>query len=646
MDIMAAMAMGGSTLTASCCCCNSSFSSAASSKLLRVVRFPSRLQTHALLPALKSNGLPLKLRYNCSVPLIQLNGRQTRLVAAALNGNAGDKDEDVSDAERLLQQQKQLELAERMASGEFTVLPRKDRTQTIRRALANAGPVGRILANKLAHWEMEQRVEDALKMPETRGNLKAIVGEPFFLPLYKLFRIYGGVFRLTFGPKSFVIVSDPQVVKHLLKDNCKAYSKGILAEILEFVMGTGLIPADGDVWQVRRRALVPAVHRKYVAAMMGLFGKATQQLCNKLDVAATSGENVEMESLFSQLTLDIIGKAVFNYDFNSLSNGSGIVEAVYTAMQEAEARSVGIVPYWKVPLLRLIVPQQRRVTAALKLMNETLDNLIATCKRIVEAEDEEFEEEYINDQDPSILHFLLVSGDNVSNKQLRDDLMTLLIAGHETSAAVLTWTFYLLAQNPAATAKLQKEVDSVLGDKLPNTEDMKNLKYTSRVINESLRLYPQPPVLIRRSLESDVLGKYPIKKGEDIFISLWNLHRAPHLWENPEDFNPERWPLDQPAPTEVNQDYRYLPFGGGQRKCLGDMFATFETMTGLAMLVRRFSFKLTVGAPPVGMTTGATIHTTAGLHMTVTRRSHPLVTEEATLTNIEDDDLVKEYQSL
>jgi beta-ring hydroxylase len=126
--------------------------------------------------------------------------------------------------------------------------------------------------------------------------------------------------------KSFVIVSDPQVAKHLLKDNCKAYSKGILAEILEFVMGTGLIPADGDVWQVRRRAIVPAVHRKYVAAMMGLFGKATQQLCNKLDVAATSGESVEMESLFSQLTLDIIGKAVFNYDFNSLLNGSGIVE--------------------------------------------------------------------------------------------------------------------------------------------------------------------------------------------------------------------------------------------------------------------------------------------------------------------------------
>jgi beta-ring hydroxylase len=145
-------------------------------------------------------------------------------------------------------------------------------------------------------------------------------------------------------------------------------------------MGTGLIPADGDVWRVRRRAIVPAVHRKYVAAMMDLFGKATQQLCNKLDVAATSGESVEMESLFSQLTLDIIGKAVFNYDFNSLSNDTGIVEAVYIAMREAEDRSIGIFPYWKVPLLRLIVPRQQRVTAALKLINETLDNLIATCK--------------------------------------------------------------------------------------------------------------------------------------------------------------------------------------------------------------------------------------------------------------------------
>jgi beta-ring hydroxylase len=512
-------------------------------------------------------------------------------------------------------------LASRIASGEFTVSqPRTDILQNMRRLLGYAGPPGRALALQLANFEAQRRAAQAEKMPESRGDVGAIVGEPFFLPLYKLFKIYGGVFRLTFGPKSFVIVSDPLVAKHILKDNAKGYSKGILAEILEFVMGTGLIPADGQVWRVRRRAIVPAVHRKYVATMMGLFGRATQRLCDKLDEAAASKVDVEMESLFSRLTLDVIGKAVFNYEFDSLTNDTGIVEAVYVTLREAEDRSTAILPYWKIPILRAIVPRQQRVTKALNLINEILDTLIATCKRMVEEEDVQFEDEYMNDRDPSILHFLLAAGDEVSSKQLRDDLMTMLIAGHETSAAVLTWTFYLLAQNPGVVTKLQEEVDRVLADRAPTVEDMKDLRYTTRVINESLRLYPQPPVLIRRSLDSDMLGKFRISKGEDIFISTWNIHRSPKLWEHPESFMPERWPLDGADPTEVNQDYRYLPFGGGPRKCLGDMFATFEVVTALAMLVRRFDFSIAPGAPPVEMTTGATIHTSAGLLMSVNRR--------------------------
>ncbi|XP_024376898.1 protein LUTEIN DEFICIENT 5, chloroplastic [Physcomitrium patens] len=556
------------------------------------------------------------------VPHSSSDGR-ARTIRAALNG--GDKMEvvldDANEAERLRVLQKQDELASRIASGEFTVSqPSNDFLLTIRRILANSGPAGRALALQLAIYEARIKAEQSERMPESRGDVGAIVGEPFFKPLQKLFLIYGGVFRLTFGPKSFVIVSDPMVAKHLLKDNAKAYSKGILAEILEFVMGTGLIPADGEVWRVRRRAIVPAVHRKYVAAMMEVFGQATQRLCDKLDEAAVSETSVEMESLFSRLTLDVIGKAVFNYEFDSLSNDAGIVEAVYITLREAEDRSIAIFPYWNIPILRAIVPRQRRVAKALNLINEVLDNLIAICKRMVEEEDVQFEDEYVNDRDPSILHFLLAAGDEVSSKQLRDDLMTLLIAGHETSAAVLTWTFYLLAQNPGAVAKLQEEVDRVLGDRIPTVEDMKKLRYTTRVINESLRLYPQPPVLIRRSLESDMLGKYRINKGEDIFISTWNIHRSPYLWEDPESFLPERFPLDGPDPTESNQNFRYLPFGGGPRKCLGDMFATFENITALAMLVRRFEFALAPDAPPVGMTTGATIHTSNGLHMSVVRR--------------------------
>ncbi|KAE8009895.1 hypothetical protein FH972_006301 [Carpinus fangiana] len=539
---------------------------------------------------------------------------------ACSNGREPDSvDVGVKSVERLQEEKRRAELSARIASWEFTV-EQSGFPFVVMKSLSKLGVPSAIL-EFLFGWVDAH--EECAKIPEAKGSVSAIRSEAFFIPLYELYLRYGGIFRLNFGPKSFLIVSDPSISKHILRDNSKAYSKGILAEILEFVMGTGLIPADGEIWRVRRRAIVPALHKKYVAAMINLFGQATDRLCKKLDAAASDGEDVEMESLFSRLTLDIIGKAVFNYDFDSLTNDTGIVEAVYTVLREAEDRSVAPIPIWDIPIWKDISPRQRKVAASLKLINDTLDDLIAICKRMVDEEELQFHEEYMNEQDPSILHFLLASGDDFSSKQLRDDLMTMLIAGHETSAAVLTWTFYLLSKEPSVMSKLQEEVDSVLGDQFPTIEDMKKLKYTTRVINESLRLYPQPPVLIRRSLEDDVLGKYPIRRGEDIFISVWNLHRSPKLWDDASKFKPERWPLDGPNPNETNQNFRYLPFGGGPRKCVGDLFASYETVVALAMLVRQFNFQLAVGAPPVEMTTGATIHTTDGLNMTVTKRIKP-----------------------
>lgn len=553
--------------------------------------------------------------------------RSIRCSSSSDGGSPESQSEDsskqaVKEVERLLEEKRREELATRIASGEFTV----SQSGLAPSILSKLGPVGKLLEGFISMLGGGgPRDGDRPEIPQARGSMAAVGGQAFFIPLYELFLTYGGIFRLNFGPKSFLIVSDPEIAKHILKDNSKAYSKGILAEILEFVMGQGLIPADGEIWRVRRRAIVPALHQKYVTAMINLFGEASYRLCEKLDTAASDAEDVEMESLFSRLTLDIIGKAVFNYDFDSLSVDNGIVEAVYAVLREAEMRSTSPIPTWEIPIWKDISPRQKKVNEALRLINTILDELIAICKRMVEQEELQFHEEYINEQDPSILHFLLASGDDVTSKQLRDDLMTMLIAGHETSAAVLTWTFYLLSQEPRVMSKLQEEVDSVLGDRFPTIEDMKKLKYTTRVINESLRLYPQPPVLIRRSLMDDVLGKYPITKGEDIFISLWNLHRSPKHWVDADKFNPERWPLDGPNPNETNQNFSYLPFGGGPRKCVGDMFATFETVVATAMLVRRFNFQIALGAPPVEMTTGATIHTTEGLKMTVTRRTIPPV---------------------
>ncbi len=300
------------------------------------------------------------------------------------------------------------------------------------------------------------------------------------------------MFRLSFGPKSFVVVSDPAYVKDILLTNAKSYSKGLLAEILDFVMGQGLIPADGEHWRIRRRAILPSLHKRYVAAMLDMFGECGLHGAAKLEAAAAAGQSVEMENFFSRLALDIIGKAVFNYNFDALTHDDPVIAAVYTALREAEYRSIAIFPYWNFPPARWIVPRQRKVTAALAVINTTLDVLIADCKALVEESDEEFVEEYLNRGDPSILRFLIASGDKVSSKQLRDDLMTLLIAGHETTAAVLTWTFYLLAKHPDVAAQVRAEVDAVCGDRLPTMEDTRALAMTTRVINEVR-------VLLRRS---------------------------------------------------------------------------------------------------------------------------------------------------
>jgi beta-ring hydroxylase len=445
------------------------------------------------------------------------------------------------------------------------------------------------------------------QMPVASGDIREIAGQPVFVPLYKLFLAYGEQFVLAIGPKKFVVVSDNKVAKDILLHQAKSFSKGLLSEILDFVMGQGLIPANGEVWKIRRKIITPALHRKYVTSMVDMFGDCGLKGSAQLARAEIDGTSVEMENFYSRLALDIIGKAVFNYDFDSLKTDDPVIKAVYTVLREAEYRSVTFIPYWKVPPLSYLVPRQRACQEALVVVNDTLNVLIERCKKIVEESDDEFVEEYMNTDDPSILNFLIASGDDVTSKQLRDDLMTLLIAKH-----------------PEVKKKVFEEVDRVVGDRLPTVADMRELKYTTRVINESMRLYPQPPVLIRRAIEPVKVGGYDIAEGTDFFISVWNLHRNPRLWDKPEEFIPERFPVDGKTPDEYTEDFAYLPFGGGQRKCIGDQFAIFESLVTLATIMRRFDFELDPKFHPdgeCGMTTGATIHTTSGLHVKLKRRN-------------------------
>lgn len=432
---------------------------------------------------------------------------------------------------------------------------------------------------------------------------------------------YGPIYRLAAGPRNFVVVSDPAIAKHVLRNYGK-YSKGLVAEVSEFLFGSGFAIAEGQLWTVRRRAVVPSLHKTYLSVIVDrVFCKCAERLVEKLKANALNGSSVNMEENFSQLTLDVIGLAVFNYNFDSLNADSPVIEAVYTALKEAEARSTDLLPYWKIGALCKIIPRQIKAEKAVTLIRETVEELIAKCKEIVETEGERInDEEYINDADPSILRFLLASREEVSSIQLRDDLLSMLVAGHETTGSVLTWTTYLLSKDSLSLSKAQEEVDRVLKGRPPTYEDIKNLKFLTRCINESLRLYPHPPVLLRRAQIPDVLpGNYKVNAGQDIMISVYNIHHSPQVWEKAEVFEPERFDPDGPLPNETNTDFRFIPFSGGPRKCVGDQFAMLEAIVALAIFLQHMDFEL-VPDQNISMTTGATIHTTNGLFMNLSQR--------------------------
>ncbi|CAM8970656.1 unnamed protein product [Rhodiola kirilowii] len=453
-------------------------------------------------------------------------------------------------------------------------------------------------------------------------DVSELLGGALFLPLFKWMNEYGPIYRLAAGPRNFVVVSDPAIAKHVLRNYGK-YNKGLVAEVSEFLFGSGFAIAEGQLWTARRRAVVPSLHKKYLSVMVErVFSKCAERLVEKLQADAISGNAVNMEAKFSQLTLDVIGLSVFNYNFDSLTSDSPVIDAVYTALKEAELRSTDILPYWKFDILCKIVPRQIKAQKAVMVIREAVERLIAQCKEMVEAEGERInnDEEYVNDADPSILRFLLASREEVSSVQLRDDLLSMLVAGHETTGSVLTWTLYLLSKNSSSLRKAQEEIDQVLQGRNPTYEDVKELKFVTRCINESMRLYPHPPVLIRRAEVPDVLpGNYKVGAGQDIMISVYNVHHSSQVWERAEEFIPDRFDLDGPIPNETNTDFRFIPFSGGPRKCVGDQFAMLEAIVSLTVFLQHMNFEL-VPDQNISMTTGATIHTTNGLYMKLSQR--------------------------
>lgn len=477
-----------------------------------------------------------------------------------------------------------------------------------------------------------------------KGNL--------FEKLRSAFDEYGPVAKGNFGPAGLITISDPVMVRHIFSSQGR-YDKGPLSVVAGDIFGKGLITAsDREVWTSRRRVVSPGFHSRWLKGLVNEFAQFTSKALVHLETYAKYDEAVDMESLYLNLSLDIVGQAVFGVDFGAISQPqsepqSPIVRAVYRVLNETTVRSqdpISLLLVGAPDQIARLSPQAKEFRESLALLDEALENAITNARSTQSSQDVS---ELQTREGGTLLQFLVdYKGQDVEDVQLRDDLRTLLIAGHETVASILTWATFELSRNPAALKTAQQEVAEVLGGRAPTYEDIKALKYLRLVITETLRMYPAPVALFRRALAKDTLpqggssGPVPITRGTLIAIQTGMLHRNPQCYNEPDHFVPERWTTPfgsessasgwsgyDPArvtglyPTEIATDFCFIPFGAGEFKCIGDQFAMMESVVVLAMLLQQFEFTpLQKSLEEVGLDPGATIHTKNGLLMRLKRQ--------------------------
>ena len=392
-------------------------------------------------------------------------------------------------------------------------------------------------------------------------------------------KAHGDLVRTRFAQFRIYLLFNPDYVLHLLQKNPTAYKKDGYLHI-EPLTGQGLLTSEGEFWRRQRRFAQPAFHRDRLQQMAETMTAATEKMLDRWEhhVESKAGEPLEISTEMSRLTLGIVSRTLFSTDVSGEAEGVG--KALEFALQDGFSRVGRFVALpFGVP-----TPANRRHLAAIRTLDRIVYGLIDDRIKSGEKKDD-------------LLGMLLEArdeetGESMARKQLRDEIITILSAGYETTARALTWTFYLMDKNPEQAAKLREELETVLGGRNPVYEDLLRLEYAGRFIQESMRLYPPVWGLARLAREDDEIGGCRIPKASRLIISAYITHRHPDLWENPELFDPERF---TPENSEGRPKYAYFPFGGGPRRCIGINFATMEATLVVAMVARRFGLSLISG---------------------------------------------------
>jgi cytochrome P450 len=425
------------------------------------------------------------------------------------------------------------------------------------------------------------------------GSLPAVRRDPLRL-LLQAFRDYGDVVRFSFGPMIVHLVSSPAGAQQILAENNKNYGKQTRGfKNLRYVLGNGLLTAEGDFWKRQRRIAQPGFHRQKIAGFAQSMVRAAEDCAERL--AACRGQTLDISAEMSRLTLRIVGETLLGHDPSAAADDVG--NALTYLLHIANLRTSRIVE------LPPVFPTREN-----RLFKKALHTLDSVVLRIIH-------ERRQNPGDRGDLVSMLMdakdaeTGESMDDRQLRDEAMTIFLAGHETTAMALTFTFLCLSRAPAVLRELRVELSSTLGGRSPTLEDLPKLRFNKMVLQEALRLYP-PAWLISRSVEgADEVEGYGLPAGSIAFVSPYITHRHPRFWDDPEGFDPRRFEREP-------QKGAYYPFGAGPRQCIGSAFAMMEAELVLATLAQRVRLELAPGAP-VALDPSITLRPKAGLAMTV-----------------------------
>ena len=397
--------------------------------------------------------------------------------------------------------------------------------------------------------------------------------------LVELRRRYGDIVRYHISRWPVYLVSHPDDIQYVLKDNMRNFGKdSFIYREMGVVLGNGLLTSEGDFWHRQRRLAAPAFHQKRIEGLGDMMTSSTIDMLQTWDGYAARKQVVDIGDEMSKLALRIVGQTLFRID---LTNETSEIGLAVTAALERMTR--GFTRPLALPL-RVPTPGNLRFRKVLQTLDRVVFDIIAERRRVPE------------DRGDLLSMFMLTededTGERMNDQQLHDEVLTMLMAGHETVANVLTWTWYLLSQHPDVEARLAAELREVVGGRTPAMPDLPRLTYTEMVLQESMRIYPPAYSFHRNAIAEDEICGFPVASGQVVAISPYVVHRHPEFWPDAERFDPERFTPDRVA---ERPRFAYIPFAAGPRLCIGNRFALTEMQLILATVAQRYRLRPVAG---------------------------------------------------